>query len=387
MMEPTQLSCQRRFDMAQKIPRTTHAKIAHRIPKTDTCIYGIEPITNIPIDKPCVIAFGGEGTHSIKEANYYASLLKKWMDYCEITNIEIYSVYYYETEESYNPDAITREPTDTPNAIVSENVKCSDRPQERANAFTQARSKILNPDATIYDVDTNYIHELYDAIIRPRISDKNGNKLPDNKALQNIRNIIFYTHSHGSTPVRAFQDIMFSDMHELGYDPATITNIMKNLLVVQHAPMSPLEKSKFNTVSFMSANDTDLDFHNKFSEYIIEHNADIAPSYFELGNFFVAHSFTQDYLLEHQIIDLLPDAGQTILTPDGAIIMAAERNAVINGARAVLNNKSMPDVKHLISPVSNSDTVRPNFDIMAKNGKFFMDVMQKDLRKPQRSER
>ena len=374
--------------MDNKTQHITHGKIAHRVPKTDTCIYGIEPTTNIPKDKPCIVAFGGEGTHSIKQANYYASLLEKWIDYCAITGVEIYSVYYYETETSCNPDAITKTPKGaSADSVMSENVKCSNRNQERANAFTQARSKILNPRATIYDVDTNYVHELYDAIIRPRISDDNGNKLPDDIALQNIRNIIFFTHSHGSTPVRTFQDIMFSDMHKLGYKPDAITNIMKNLLVVQHAPISPLEKSRFNTVSFMSANDTDLDFHNKFSEYVSEHNADIAPSYFELGNFFVAHSFTHDYLLEHQIVDLLPGTAQNILTPDGAIIMAAERNAVINGVRAVLKGKPIPDVKHLVSPVSKSDTIRPNFDILAKNGEFFMGVMQKDLRKTPHNER
>ncbi|MBP5707945.1 MAG: hypothetical protein J6W79_03040 [Alphaproteobacteria bacterium] len=368
--------------MDNKTQHITHGKIAHRVPKTDTCIYGIEPISNVPTNVPCIIAFGGEGTHSLKEANYYASLLKNWMGYCAITDVEIYSAYYYETETSYNPDAITKTPNgNTADSVAVENVKCSNRNQERANAFTNARSKILNPGATIYDVDTNYVHELYDAIIRPRIADDNGDKLHDDVALQNARNVIFFTHCHGSVTVRTFQDIMLSDMRKLGYAPAIITKIMKSILVIQHAPVSPLEKSRFNTLSFMSATDTNMDFHNKFSEYVIEHNADISPSYFELGNFFVVHNFTYDYIFEHQIVDLLPGITQNILTPDGAIIMAAERNAVINGVRAVLNGKPMPDVRHLVSPVSKSDTVRPNFDMLAKNGEFFMQIMKKDLRK------
>lgn len=387
MTERMQLSCQKGFKMDDKTQHITHGKIAHRVPKTDTCIYGIEPTENVPTNIPCIIALGGEGTYSIKEANYYASTLKKWLDYCAITGVEIYSVYYYETQKSYTPDGITKTPDLTPDPVVYENIKCSNRNMERANAFTRARSKIMNPNAKTFDVDTNYVNELYDAIIRPRIADKTGNKLPDDTALQNARNVIFFTHCHGSVPVRTFQDMMFADMRKLGYNTALITKVMKNILVIQHAPVTPLEKSKFNTISFMSANDTNMDFHNKFSEYVIEHNADIAPSYFELGNLFVVHNFTYDYVLEHQIIDLLPGIAQNILTPDGVIIMAAERNAVINGARAVLQGKPIPDVKHLISPVSNSDSVRPNFDTLAKNGKFFMQIMNKDLRKAPNTER
>ena len=377
--------------MDKKAQRITHAKIAHRVPKTDTCIYGIEPVSDIPVDKPSVVAFGGENTHTLRFANYYASLLKRLIDFYGISGIEIYSAYYYEEEMSHNINALTKNPEKPVNVqdikYAKEIFNCTNRPLERANIFTRARSKLLAKNATLYDVDTNYIRELYDIIIRPRIADKNGEKLPDAIALRNIRNVIFFTHSHGSAPAYTFQNIMQQDMKSLGYDAPTIRHIMKNILVIQHAPMVPLEKSKFNTISFMSANDTDLDFRNKFSEYVTEHNADLAPSYFPIGNFFVSHGFTYNYLAEHQIVGLVPSVDQDMLTPDGAIIMAAERNTIVNAINAMKNDKPIPSVSKLIAPINTEDSVKPNFNTLAKNGEFFMRVMTNDLRKKKSPER
>ena len=339
--------------MEQSTPVETHAKIMRRINKSDTCIYGATPTTTIDQNKPSIIAFGGELGRTIKDANYYASMLTQLLEYYGIKNVDVYSIYY-----DFNTKS---------------------RSAERKNVFIDARSKILNKGSVKQPVDTQYIQELYEIVIHPRIVGPNGDKLPDLTALQNIRNLIIYTYSHGSVPAYAFQSIMANDMRKCGYTPRAIRNIMKNLLVIQHAPMSPLEKSKFNTVSFMSANDTMMNFHNKFSEYVVENNEQLLPSYFPLGNFFAVYGFTYQLLDEHQINGLLPNKGQDMLTPEGAIIMAAERNAIINGIRAVQNNNPVPSIRDLIAPISKKDTINPDFDTLAQNGEFFMCLMRNDL--------
>lgn len=340
--------------MTQDVQYETHGKIIQRVPKTDTNIYGIRRVKSISANKPCIIAFGGERTNTIKDANYYASVLDKLLEFYGINNVKIYSVYY--------------------------DFESNDRRYERTNAFINARSKILNKVNKLYAVDTKYIQDLYNTIIRPCIIDQNNKKRPEKDVLQNIRNIILFTHCHGATPVRTFQNMMARDMHEIGYEPHAVKNIMKNLLVIQHAPVAPLEKSQFNTVSFMSASDTAMNFHNKFSEYISEHSEDLYPSYFALGNFFATHSFTHQYVAEHQITGLIPNKEQDMLTPDGAIIMAAERNAIINGVRTAQNRVPVPDIRDLIAPASSNDVIKPDFDTLSDNGEFFMHVMRQDLR-------
>lgn len=355
-MGSMQLSCQKGYNMDVKTQYKTHAHIMHRVAKTDDNIYGAKPVSNIPINKTCIIAFGGENTRTIKDANYYASMLNQLVEFYNLNVVDVYSVYYDFEDKS------------------------SDRKTERQNAFIAARAKILNKqDVSIQPVDTQYINDLYKIIIRPRIADKNGVKLPDKEALQNMRNCIFYTHCHGAVPVYTFQRMMYQDMHQLGYDTRAIHNIMKNLLVIQHAPVAPLEKSKFNTISFMSANDTYMNFYDKFSAYLADNNADLLPSYFASNNLFAVYGFTYQLIDEHQITGLVPTKNQDMLTPDGAIIMAAERNTIINGINAAKHSAPVPAIRDLIAPANKSDTVRPDFKTLSENGEFFMRLMHHDL--------
>ena len=348
--------------MNNNLQYRTHGKIMHRVKKTDANIYGATQAKKVSIRKPCIVIFGGELTSKIKDANYYASFMKRLISFYKITGIEIYSAYY-----SFEERAIARK-------------------IERANTFVNARSKLLNKMGAQKPVDTQYINDLYQMIIRPRIVDNDGLKLPDQTALQNIRETVFFTHCHGSIPVYAFQDIMAKDMRELGYSATAIRNIMKNLLVIQHAPVSPLEKSKFNTVSFMSANDTLMNFHNKFSEYVADHSEDLPPSYFPLGNFFAVYGFTHELTNEHQI-EIISRINQDMLTPDGAMIAAAERNAIVNGLRAAQAGAPTPNIRDLIAPASKKEAVKPDFDTLASNGEFFMRLMQHDLHLERSNER
>ena len=340
----------------------THGKIMHRVRKTYANTYGATRVKTIPTSKPCIVVFGGELTRNIKDANYYASFMERLIAYYKTDGIEIYSVYY-----DFEP-------------------RSTDRKIERKNAFINGRSRILNKLGKTQPVDTHYINELYQMIIRPRIVDRNGKKLSDAKALYNIRRTVFFAHCHGSVPIRAFQDIMDKDMRTLGYNVHVIRDVMKNLLVIQHAPVSPLEKSKFNTVSFMSANDTQMNFHNRFSKYVIDHSEDLLPSYFPLGNFFAVYGFTYQLIDEHQI-EQLAHINQDLLTPDGATIIMAERNAIINGIRTAKAGDPIPNIRDLIAPASKNNDIKPDFDTLLRNGEWFMQIMQNDLRLERSNER
>lgn len=326
-------------------------QIVKRVPKDATNEFGITEVRNIPVDEPCIVAIGGERTITRKDANYYASLLERLFNAYGITNVGIYSAHYQ--------------------------FKDTNRKQERAQLFHTAQQRVEQISIT----KTRYVRDLYRHIILPRIIDTNRQRFSDTDAMKNMRHIMLFAHCHGAAVIRAFQNLMLSDLQKYGYDAKVIPQIMQKLLVIQHAPVAPIRASMFNTLSFMSASDTQMNFHDAFSMYVSDHAEDMAPSYFRFGNLFMTYEFTTQINQEHQITGLVPNENQDILTPDGAIIMAAERNAIINGAKSMTapSGKSLT-AKHMIDPASPHDSIKPDFNELKANGDFFIFVMKHDLR-------
>ena len=340
--------------MTLKSPKSK--RIVKRVPKDADHEHGIIDAENIPVDEPCIVAIGGERTISRRHANYYASILNRLLSAYKIDDIGIYSAYY--------------------------NFKNTDRESERAQLFRVAQSRLEQRVGMSPMARNKYIRDLYRHIIFPRIVTSDNKRFSDADATQNMRRIMIFTHCHGAAIVRAFQEMTISDMRKYGYDDKGIAQIMHGLLVVQHAPAAPIKNSLFNTVSFMSANDTRMNFHDAFSQYLSEHDEDLMPSYFRSSNLFAAYRLTNTFHNEHQIIGLVPNEDTDIMTPDGAIIMAAERNTIINGVKSMANpNKKPLSVRELIAAASPDDIVRPDFNELKSSGDFFMYVMRNDLRK------
>lgn len=338
--------------MTTQMPQSE--QIMKRVPKDPEHEYGATDVNAIPTNEPCIVVFGGERTVSRKDANYYASIFNRLFAAYDIADIGIYSAYYPFTD--------------------------TNRSSGRSKMFRLAQNILKKRQEFTISADNKYVHDLYNQVIFPRIVDKNNKRFPDDVTMNNIHRVMIFTHCHGAAVVRAFQELMMDDMVKYGYDKRVIPQIMKQLLVVQHAPTAPIHNSMFNTVSFMSASDTLMNFHNVFSKYASEHGEDMMPSYFSAGNFFAAYLFTYQMIAEHQIVGLVPDSEQDQLTPDGAMIMAAERNAIINGAKSMRSNSTAPlSAKQLIAPISASDKIKPDFDELKQNGEWFMAIMRHDL--------
>ena len=339
--------------------KKTSAHISLRVNKDENNPHGITDTNVIPIDVPCIIAIGGERTISRRDANYYASMLNRLFSSYNINDVGIYSAYYQYDDTNRNT--------------------------ERVALFRAAQSRIKSTGNALQPQESKYIADLYFSIITPRIKNR-FHRFSDTDVIKNMRNVIIFTHCHGAAVVRMFQSLMLSEMQNLGYNPQTITRAMKSLLVIQHAPAAPLFRNMFNTVSFMSASDSRMYFHNDFSKYALGHAEDMAPSYFQPGNFFAAYAFTYQMIDEHQITGLVPTENQDMLTPYGKIIMSAERNAIINGVRAMQRGKPMPDIRKLIASTSPNDEIKPDFDELKTNGDFFMRIMQNDLKLERKQE-
>ena len=218
--------------------------------------------------------------------------------------------------------------------------------------------------------------KLFNVLLLPRITDDAGRKISLIESKKRIRKIKFYAHCHGATTIFQLGNLMHEKMINLGYSLKEINEIEKNLLVIQHSPIAPLDRMNFNTLSFASADDTMMNQYDQFSEYIYENSADIIPSFFgaPYGNICMAGRLRVQEFQEHSDKGLLKaDSTDDILTPEGQIIFAAERNALLNAAKHSIKGGPIPSINKIISGNG------VNFKYLKANGDTIIKIMQKDL--------
>lgn len=306
--------------------------------------YGVEPVDVIEVGKPTLLIFGGDMTYKPQNANYYIKRLRKILDWGDIKGVNIYSAYYFFGLHDYK--------------------------KYRASVFRAAGHKIkdlihIKPRDAKQPVP-QYVKHLFEMLILPLLQDKDN-------ALSNTSKVRIFAHSHGALVARTLGDYMAQEMKNMGYTSAQIKQIQQSIIVIQHGPTTPLENPRFTTLSFGSAEDIMMDMHNAFSKYAYLNSIDMYPSYFPQGgaHLFATYKLAQGMAGEHGI-DGLNET--TYLTDDGKIIFAAERNAIVNSLRAVVNNQPAPSVGKLVS----SSGV--NFAEMAANGKFFYETMVNNVK-------
>lgn len=133
-------------------------------------------------------------------------------------------------------------------------------------------------DTVLMDtIKPQYIKQLFDALILPRISE-DGKKLDKNEAIKRIRNLTIWAHCHGAYVFLSLEELMQQKMAELGYTPSEMRDIQKQLFCVAFAPMMPLDASKSTVLSFASMYDRFLTkrHSNIFTYYIDNYKSEIA---------------------------------------------------------------------------------------------------------------
>ncbi|HNY25241.1 MAG TPA: hypothetical protein PKJ33_01685 [Alphaproteobacteria bacterium] len=333
-------------------------KIIQSVPKTIDNIYGIKLVDSIPVIKTVLFILGGNKAESEKTANNYALRLSYLLKENDINDVNIYSTLYYFNSRNTEFDEL--------------------------NIFQKARRKIstlrecLNHDiknTMENEPEPLFLNYLYNILIKPRIVGKKSEKIDLEKAIENVRKLVIFTHCYGSTVLKYLENFIGDKMSKIGYSKDDIKKIQENLLIIAHTPLSPLEHSKFTTVSFMSAMDEVLDHKNLFNKYIKNIDQNLKPSFFsgEKGNFFIVKKSKKDEGAEH-FTSGIPKKEEHLLTDDGKIIFTAERNALINGLKNSINGGPLPSIREL---VSGGDF---NFDTTEENGNLFYKNMLYNLR-------
>ena len=339
--------------------------VIHRVPKSKDSPYGANVIKSVPIDKPAFIVLGGELTGDLRGANSYAKRLQILLYENNIPTVDVYSVAYQ--FGSRHPGL------------------------ERKSLFKTARRKIENFTTPITrdkfakisdnmqrnEPTPNYIKQLFNILVRPRIVDGMNKPFNVAVAVKNVSKMKIYAHCHGAAAVWQLANYMYDEMKKLGFDEKDIKKIQSGLLVIQHSPIAPLVNQRFFTISFASAEDSMMQHHNNYiSEWMGKNSGDIVPAFFDskYGNFFVAGRLKELAFKEHDYIGLLPsDEELWPLTDDGKIIFAAERNAIVRAA----NDAVRGITTHSVRDLTNGNGV--DFDALKNSGDMLYKIMIKDL--------
>ncbi|MBQ8293847.1 MAG: hypothetical protein IJX89_00470 [Alphaproteobacteria bacterium] len=338
------------------------AGVIKAVARTDENIYGTQEVDKIVPGVPAIVVLGGELTYVPRFANHYIKQIKRVLAENNVSGTDIYSVFY----EFGSRDAAL----------------------ERIQMFQAARHKVQNSNRPADVVackmqhmqstepTANYIKQLYKALIHPILVLDTAGVQPNVVAtLQNASKLRFYCHSHGAAVARMLGNLMRDEMLNMGFKASDIKQIQQSIVVIQHGPIVPLEYPYFTTLSFMSASDTRMNFHNAFSKYASENSENIYPSYFPQAgaHLFVAGQISRNFGNEHDNIGLAKEEFQT-LTDDGRIIFAAERNAITNAVKTAIAGVKVPSVRELVSGPG------VDFNELVCNGEWFYKLMMTELK-------
>ena len=340
------------------------ATIIQRVPKSDKAPHGAINVTDIPVNTPAFVVLGGELTVNARGANSYAKILKNALAENGVFGINVYSVAY--RFGSRNP-VVER----------TEQFKIAGR-RLRQGPIVQDQYKKVMLEMRANEPVPNYVQQLFDILLRPRIVDANGGRVSPNDAMKNLQRIKFFAHCHGASVVWQMGNLMADEMLHLGYTANDIHDIQQELVVIQHNPVAPLTKQRFNTISFASAEDTMMRNHNNlFADWMYENSADIVPCFFdsEYGKIFIGGHLKELAFKEHDLTGLLKsDDEKWPLTPDGEIIFGAERNALARAAQSAINGTAVMSVDQLVDG-NGIDT-----DSLRRNGEMLYNIMLADIR-------
>lgn len=310
-------------------------KLFQRVPKTPEHIFGSKQVKSVPTDTPSVVIFGGEKTIEEKHPNYYMSILQDLLP----RDVNIFAIAYDRSNLLPNKTNI-----------------------ERKQIFKRAQKNIIVDPINKIPQD---VIDLFDILITPRISDNNGKKIDFNQAIKNIQKLTIYAHCHGSVVAYHFQQLMKEKMHKLRYTKFQTVMVMQNLVVIQHAPVVPLTKNKFSTLSFVSALDSYTLQYKIVPAWILNNAENLFVSYFpkKYGNFVIAYQLSERALVEHQIDGF---EFSDLLTADGMILFDVEENAIRN---SIGRSK-------ILTPAEMINGSNINFDELKSNGNAFKETIQ-----------
>lgn len=318
-----------------------------KIHKSEKNKFGWIPNCNVDFEKPCVLCLCGDGANDEKAASGYAG--------------SVYNLLYRnDMENDANVYAVAYDFGDFMKPNTARTLQMIEKKRMR-------RPESFRYAPTFDDKNPNYINDIFNKFILPRISTDNGkSRLSTEEAKENMRKITIFAHCHGAYTALKLEDLTQYKMQKLGYLPKEAAEIQKQLLVVTQSPYCPLGVSKSTMISFASADDDEVSHHNHFQKALQKINRmnPIKLSYFpeEKGNLVLVGKMG-DSFDNHNFWGFEP---LPRMENDVKLFMIMEGNAIVEGVKRSCENRDIPSVQKLIAPGERMGLL---FQKMEENGR------------------
>lgn len=288
------------------------------------------------LSRKSILIFGGEITQVPELAYGYTRMIATTLHKYEITDgLDIYTGYY--KFKKRNP--------------MVDRWQLFKKHRGDLKYFPPFFREVEYENGILHLTEPNYIKDIYNFAIKPRLFHKGNSRVSHAKAVKNMRNLVIYTHCHGAYVARMLENHMTESMEHY-YSAEEICDIQSQLFIINHAPFAPLENQRFSALSFVSASDGQLSYFNLFDYKMKNAPHKFQPAFFgeEFGNIMVANTLKFDPELEHSEMGMFwSEAGNIDLTENGKIYFAAQRNALLGGVRAMIDNQPIPGIPELIN--------------------------------------
>lgn len=303
----------------------------------------MEHTTCMDLSTPSILILGGENTDIPDWAYNYCITIAKTLHLNDIKNgMNIYSACYKFRERDCGLDRLNlfREFRDTQSLL------------NYGNGLTMTDITYMNYSYPLSNTYPNYILDILNFAFIPRLLGRNDQMQNIKKIKENFRNMIIFTHCHGTYILRMIEKYLHQESNKFTYSLQDMYDIQKSIFAINHAPFAPLEQSKFTSLSFTSAVDTQINYYNELS-YHMRTTPDIfKPAAFfgtKFGNIMITNQIKEDITKEHSQVGLSGDPrDEHTLTGNGKILFATERNALLESTRAMLAGKPIPTTSKLI---------------------------------------
>lgn len=225
----------------------SHARIGRRVKKSKLFPLGWERVNNINADEIAIISLPGSNTDNSKKANGFAKMIEEMLT---DKKIPIYSVEYNAENRLAIADRIA--------LLKYYN-------QDISNNSYQHYHK--EDDGYI----PNFIREIYNQTLAPRLRDEKGNKVSIKLASQRLNKLVFINHCQGSTVSFQLERLMARDMKKLGYSKSVQNHLLRQIHNVDIAPVTPIGKTKTTTFKFASLSDDRVtSVHTPQTQYVLD---------------------------------------------------------------------------------------------------------------------
>ncbi|MBP3397978.1 MAG: hypothetical protein J6K82_03540 [Alphaproteobacteria bacterium] len=302
----------------------------------------LEYATSMDISTPSILILGGENTNTQEWARNYCISVAKTLYLNGITRgLNIYSAYYKLRDRNSDLDRLNlfREYRDTKSIL------------DYGNGITLTDLTYMNQSYPLSNTYPNYIYNIFNFAFIPRLLGHNDQMQSPKKTKENFRKMLVFTHCHGAYVLRMIEEHMQQEFDKFTYSLQDMYEIQKNILAINHAPFAPLEQCKFTSLSFASASDTQINYYNELSYHMRKTPEKFKPAFFgqKFGNLMITSRIKEDITKEHSQVGLSGDPrDEHTLTANGKILFATERNALLEGTRAMLESKAIPATSKLI---------------------------------------